>query len=169
MQQRPLATRKRAAPGAAPSTQQQQQPQQPQFNGNSNLSFQPLQDSFTSFDNQSLDWNGSGNVAPQFNEPSGFDSSVYDPILNGGISLDSGAGPVSSAQSGQLVRRNPNQQLVSRGQPSWQDTGGSAQPGEPVWPPVDDEADLEQRALEAKKEAQAKRKQIPPFVQKLSR
>jgi heat shock transcription factor len=28
---------------------------------------------------------------------------------------------------------------------------------------------LEERALRAKKEAQAKRKQIPPFVQKLSR
>lgn len=31
------------------------------------------------------------------------------------------------------------------------------------------EAELEQRALLAKKDAQAKRKQIPPFVQKLSR
>jgi heat shock transcription factor, other eukaryote len=28
---------------------------------------------------------------------------------------------------------------------------------------------LEERALRAKREAQAKRKQIPPFVQKLSR
>jgi heat shock transcription factor, other eukaryote len=30
-------------------------------------------------------------------------------------------------------------------------------------------AELEQRALAAKREAQAKRKQIPPFVQKLRR
>lgn len=30
-------------------------------------------------------------------------------------------------------------------------------------------SDLEQRALVAKREAQAKRKQIPPFVQKLRR
>jgi heat shock transcription factor len=157
MQQRPLATRKRAAPGASPNPQQQ-----PQQQFNNNLPYQPLQDPFTSFDNQTIDWNSSNNLDPQFTD-TGFDSNIYDAGMNGSMA------PISPTQSGQLVRRNPNQQLVSRGQPSWQDPGGGLQSGEPVWPPMDDEADLEQRALAAKKEAQAKRKQIPPFVQKLSR
>jgi heat shock transcription factor len=34
---------------------------------------------------------------------------------------------------------------------------------------VDDDEELEQKAAIAKKDAQSKRKQIPPFVQKLSR
>jgi heat shock transcription factor len=34
---------------------------------------------------------------------------------------------------------------------------------------VDDDEELEHKAAAAKKDAQAKRKQIPPFVQKLSR
>ncbi|KAF2841404.1 hypothetical protein M501DRAFT_929319 [Patellaria atrata CBS 101060] len=70
--------------------------------------------------------------------------------------------------SNQLVRRNQNNQ-VARGHftnPSeWQDTNN------PIIPQSDfdeDEEQLEQKALEAKKEAQRKRKQIPPFVQKLS-
>jgi heat shock transcription factor len=166
MQQRPLATRKRAAPGASP-TPQQPQPQQ-QFNNG--VPFQPLQEPFGPFDNQALDWNASNNVGAQFTDPSAFDSNLYDAGMNGSLGLEGGLGPIASPQSGQLVRRNPNQQLVSRGQPSWQDPGGgSTQPGDAQWPPLDDEADLEQRALAAKKEAQAKRKQIPPFVQKLSR
>lgn len=81
-------------------------------------------------------------------------------------SLD-GLNEASDIISGQLVRRNPNQQLAPaprRGQ--WD---GYPSPA-PQWENIaDDDEELEQKAAVAKKDAQAKRKQIPPFVQKLSR
>ena len=46
-------------------------------------------------------------------------------------------------------------------------TNGGGQSNDADW--VDDIAELEARAQVAKKEAQSKRKQIPPFVQKLNR
>jgi heat shock transcription factor, other eukaryote len=78
-----------------------------------------------------------------------------------------------------LARRPPNRALVptvprstfDQSTESWQnfdDTGlipaGNGQAEE-----TDDVDVLEERALQAKRDAQAKRKQIPPFVQKLSR
>lgn len=160
--QRPLATRKRNSPGTAPTSQQPQQ----QFNSNSQ--FQPVQDPSSGFDNNSYgNWDSMNSAANQYTDLSAFDPNVYDTGLNGSPGLD---GLPAAQQSSQLVRRNPNQQLVSRGPTTWQDSGGgTGQQGDGVWPQMEDEGDLEQRAIEAKKEAQAKRKQIPPFVQKLSR
>ena len=83
--------------------------------------------------------------------------------------------------STQMVRRNANQQVVQQQAPGflqpWQDLGdamgaGGGAPGAPgttAWDNSDEEENLEAKALAAKKDAQAKRKQIPPFVQKLSR
>lgn len=121
------------------------------------------------FDSQLVDWisaDGSGNLNSQFSGVPGFDTSIYDTDLDNSLGLASGGVP-----SNQLVRRHPNQQLVSRGNNGWHDTSDSAGgPGQSAWEAMDEgEEDLEQRALVAKKEAQAKRKQIPPFVQKLSR
>jgi heat shock transcription factor, other eukaryote len=152
--QRPQATRKRDAPRSPPAPLQQQQP----FNGQDN----------SSFDNQFVDWvngEGTGNLSSQFPNASGFDTGIYDAGLENSLELGNGGVP-----STQLVRRHPNQQLVSRGN-NWQDLNNSSvQPGQGAWEAMDEgEDDLEQRALVAKKEAQAKRKQIPPFVQKLSR
>lgn len=121
------------------------------------------------FDSQLVDWanaDESGNLNSQFSGVPGFDTSTYDTSLDNSLGLANDVVP-----SNQLVRRHPNQQLVSRGNNGWQDlstsTGG---PGQGAWEAPDEgEEDLEQRALVAKKEAQAKRKQIPPFVQKLSR
>lgn len=78
----------------------------------------------------------------------------------------------SAAISNQLARRQPNQ-LVSRNRgyeqaPTYVDHTGNAGDGESgAWEESLDE--LNQRAEVAKREAQEKRKQIPPFVQKLSR
>jgi heat shock transcription factor len=70
--------------------------------------------------------------------------------------------------SSQLVRRNPNQQLAARGRSPWDAFQNDNQQAE--WAQVeDDDEELEQKAVLARKDAQAKRKQIPPFVQKLSR
>jgi heat shock transcription factor len=84
------------------------------------------------------------------------------------VSLD-GLNDVSAPDmgAGQLVRRNPNQQLAPaprRGQ--WDGYNSPTQQWETI---ADDDEELEQKAAIAKKDAQAKRKQIPPFVQKLSR
>lgn len=158
--QRPQATRKRGAPGASPDPL----PQQPPFSSN----FSTGQDNST-FDSQFVDWanaDGSGNLNSQFSGVPGFDTSVYDAGLDNSLGLVN-----SSVPSNQLVRRHPNQQLVSRGNNGWQDSSNSTGgPGQGAWEAMDEgEEDLEQRALIAKKEAQTKRKQIPPFVQKLSR
>ncbi|KAF2087563.1 hypothetical protein K490DRAFT_11203, partial [Saccharata proteae CBS 121410] len=64
----------------------------------------------------------------------------------------------------QLVRRNNNNQLATRNFPEY----GNAMPNQHGWENAEDEEDLEAQALKAKRDAQAKRKQIPPFVQKLS-
>lgn len=101
-----------------------------------------------------------------FNDPSLYDT--YGTSMAGGgghnrvVSLEDGA----DMNLGQLVRRNPNQQLAPAPRRNqWEGFPGEA----PQWETVDDEEELEQKAAVAKKDAQAKRKQIPPFVQKLSR
>lgn len=79
---------------------------------------------------------------------------------------------VPHATPGQVTRRHPQNQLMSRNrgyeQPPapYVDQGGG--PGDSgAWEENLDE--LYKRAQAAKKDAQARRKQIPPFVQKLRR
>lgn len=76
--------------------------------------------------------------------------------------------------AGQLTRRNGDQQLMNRrsnfpeSTMQWlEPNNGSVQSIDGAW--GDDLLELERKAQVAKKDAQAKRKQIPPFVQKLSR
>lgn len=157
--QRPQATRKRGAPGTSPDPL----PQQP-FGSN----FSSGQDS-SAYESQFDDWtnaDGSGNLNSQFSSVPTFDTTIYDASLDNALGLGNGGAP-----SNQLVRRHPSQQLVSRGNNGWQDISNPmGQPGQGTWEAMEEgEEDLEQRALVAKKEAQTKRKQIPPFVQKLSR
>jgi heat shock transcription factor, other eukaryote len=167
--QRPLSSRKRGAPGADQTLPPPQQP----FN-DLNL-HQPAQDSANAFGNQFMDWgntDGLSSLNPQFGEQPTFDNSLYDTGLNSSLGIGSGApiAPAPASISSQLVRRNPNQQLATRGR-TWQDSSSTGMPQtqpQGAWED-EDEAELEQRALAAKREAQAKRKQIPPFVQKLSR
>ncbi|KAF1981293.1 hypothetical protein K402DRAFT_342713 [Aulographum hederae CBS 113979] len=96
-----------------------------------------------------------------YNDSTTFDPSLF-PAQGSGNALD------ANLSSNQLVRRNGNQQLAARNRPEeWQEFGGAGpQPAQP-WE-MSDEDDLDAKALAAKKDAQAKRKQIPPFVQKLS-
>lgn len=121
------------------------------------------------------DWNNpsiTGDMSTAFN-PNYFGD--YSGNLGGGtgqsshnriVSLDGLNDADADNSSGQLVRRNPNQQLTARGRTPW-DYNDGQQGG---WENADNEDDeLEQKAMMARKDAQAKRKQIPPFVQKLSR
>ena len=99
---------------------------------------------------------------------SDYNSNFYDG------STQPNAAPVSG--SNQVVRRPAGQQLVPRvsygnaGNETWPTIAdeGINQGNEDVW--MDNGGDdLEQKAMIAKRETLAKRKQIPPFVQKLSR
>lgn len=160
-----MATRKRRAPGASP-----QVPQQPNL-------FPPDPDQFTTWNDGSLAPGDLG--GPTYATDGMFDFSGSLGAPAGGTSahnrivsldgLDGDAGTADdTSYSGQLVRRNPNQQLTARGRNAWDNFGN---PNQGQWQQEgveDDDEDLEQRALLARKDAQSKRKQIPPFVQKLS-
>lgn len=103
------------------------------------------------------------NGVPAYNDPALYDPNIMGGIQNGGVPYVNGQRvPTDQVPSNQLVRRSTNHQLTSR------DYGGYGNVSQNGWENEDDE-DLEAMALRARKEAQAKRKQIPPFVQKLSR
>lgn len=109
--------------------------------------------------------------------------SAFDQSIGGPTEVSALQTPVQNNQimtpSTQLVRRNPQQQLATRGRSFTPGANGDMWAPEVVdgsgtsWPPQDvqDVDELERRAAEAKREAQSKRppKQIPPFIQKLSR
>ncbi|KAF2631313.1 hypothetical protein BU25DRAFT_429003 [Macroventuria anomochaeta] len=148
-----MSTSKRRAPGAEPQVSMQTYPQDASI---------PT--------DQYMNWNDPTMSADMgaFNDPVLFENYGTNAINSGHnrvISLD-GMTDAPDMSSGQLVRRNPNQQLAPaprRGQ--WDGYPSPAQQWENI---ADDDEELEQKAAVAKKDAQAKRKQIPPFVQKLS-
>jgi len=116
---------------------------------------------------QFMNWNDNaiGADMSAFNDPTLYD---YGNTTLGGhnrvVSLDT-ADNDTDMNSGQLVRRNQNQQLAPR-RGQWD---GFPSPTQQQWENVEEEEDLGQKAELAKQDAQSKRKQIPPFVQKLSR
>jgi heat shock transcription factor, other eukaryote len=147
-------SRKRPAPGTSPPSYQQQM--QPAANNYNAVPIPQLSDE------QFLQ------LGYNAQQPSSFsDASTYNNAANnfGG----NGAQP-----SNQLTRR-PMNQLTNRNR-SYNDSNGlqwvdsanaNGQQLDSAW--NDDIEALEQKAQTAKKIAQEKRKQIPPFVQKLSR
>ncbi|GME45750.1 Heat shock factor (HSF)-type DNA-binding protein [Neofusicoccum parvum] len=101
------------------------------------------------------------NGVPAYTDPALYDPNLMAGIQNGVSYANGQRLPADQMPSNQLVRRSTNHQLTAR------DYGAYGQVGQTGWEHEDDE-DLEAQALRARKEAQAKRKQIPPFVQKLS-
>ncbi|KAF2474217.1 uncharacterized protein BDR25DRAFT_311586 [Lindgomyces ingoldianus] len=170
-------SRKRRAPGASPQVQQQPALQ-------SNVYTQDT--SNMSAEHYLNNWNdppAAADMSTSFGDPPLFEgmnfvghgagqstNSRIVPLdgLNNGSS--GSAVPNQDSYSSQLVRRNPNQQLAARGRTPWDAFNGNSNPNQQGgWENVeDDDEELEQKALLARKDAQAKRKQIPPFVQKLS-
>lgn len=145
-----MASRKRRAPGASPQAPLQTYPQEA-----------------TLPTDQYMNWNDStlGADLNAFNDPTLYDyGNTGMGNHNRVVSLE-GLNDGTEMNSGQLVRRNQNQQLASR-RGQWD---GFPSPTQQQWETVDDDEELEQKAAIAKKDAQSKRKQIPPFVQKLSR
>jgi heat shock transcription factor len=115
-------------------------------------------------------------------ENAGFpDSSAYNMNAYGenGLSQAPYDQSVPAAASTQLTRRPVNRQLVPTGQRPYDNTAdpwgqfGDESILDPQGNGPMEENDnielLEEKAAVAKRDAQSKRKQIPPFVQKLSR
>lgn len=152
-------TRKRPAPGASPLIQEQSQ---------SAMDYRSQSPPVSN--DQLFRWghNLQGNETSAYPDP----AAAYTPNIYGGLTQPQGM-PVPL--STQITRRPPNQQLVPRGRTingtagdQWLGLGDIPTPSSTDgW--ANNDEDLGQKALIAKRDAQAKRKPIPPFVQKLSR
>lgn len=159
-------TRKRPAPGTAPVVPPQVNPLShglQNFPTTANPNSQLSNDQF-------LQW-GQNPPTNTVNT-----SAISDNSYNAaGFAPPKDASAPAATESNQLARRQANQsQMISRNrgyeQPpaSYVENGGSNGNGESgAWGESIEE--LYRRALAAKRDSQAKRKQIPPFVQKLSR
>ena len=155
-------TRKRPAPGTSPIVH-------PQMNAvadyaSANPDLQLSNDQFL----QQWGQNSSANVInpASFTNPSSFNPPGYaaSQDLSGSTATPSNQ-LTRRQQANQLVTRNRGFESVSTTYPDSNTNAGQGESG--AWGESLEE--LYQRALAAKREAQAKRKQIPPFVQKLSR
>ena len=149
-----VGTRKRPAPGASPM----QSPQNQNFSAvnHNGTTTTTMTDPYVQWPPQ--------NPATYPDPSDAFGSNLYT----------SAGGLPTPPQSNQLTRRSMGQQIMSR--PGYNDAtaegwpvveGNAVQASADGWINGDD--DLNRRAETAKRETQAKRKQIPPFVQKLSR
>lgn len=156
-----MTTRKRRAPGASPIVQQNTFPDTGATTTDTYMNnWEPAAGTgdMSGFGDGAFYDQFGGYGANLGQQPSTHNRVVSLDGLNGGV--DVGAGT--------LVRRNQNQQLAARGRSPWGDAfNGQGQPG--TWENTDDDEELERKAAIAKKDASAKRKTIPPFVQKLSR
>ncbi len=160
MQQTQTQSRKRLAPGTSPHRLQNASNLQHSY-----ATFPDIPDISQLSDDQFI----------AIGQP-GFNSSTIhilpDVKRNGTIQQDNASETAQS--STQLVRRNNNQQITTRGRaptPTIQDVRSDPLGGIHSLEPYEDDGHLEHRALTARKNAQSKRppKQIPPFIQKLSR
>jgi len=155
-----MTSRKRAAPGASPMTQRNA------FPDSGNMATDSYMSNWNEPASGAGDINGFGDGF-SFNDMNyagnvGGQPSTHNRV----VSLD-GMNDGADIGAGQLVRRNTNQQLAARGRNLWDPYNNQPQPA--TWENTDDDEELEKKAVIAKKDAQSKRKQIPPFVQKLSR
>ena len=147
-------SRKRPAPGTSPIP--------PQLQSTEQSTFQFPQDT-ASLNEQFRNQFGNDSFPN-----TSFDPEYFSTGLNGvqPQAYPSNAGPVPTSNS--LVRRNTNTQLAPKNLAVPQEQWGQDQD----WlEDVKEEniLDLNEKAAVAKKDAQAKRKQIPPFVLKLWR
>lgn len=153
--------RKRPAPGASPLA----------MASNNSYSYQmPENPDFTNYD-----FTNAFNTNQSFVDPSYSDQNAFSATLNSSQPQTYGAS-IAPAPSTDLVRRARNQQLAPQPQNEQGQTqdvwngGGNYSIGNMSGNPEEEtEQDLESKVALAKRDAQGKRKQIPPFVQKLSR
>lgn len=156
--------RKRPAPGTSPAAHQQ-------LGALTNYAPNPNPGAQLSND-QFLQWGQNPSPNNVINQPSTYpDAANYNPAAFASNQDLSTSPAATAAAAGQLSRRQTPNQLVSRNrgyeQPPTTTDNNGGHPGEAGWGESLEE--LYRRASVAKRDAQAKRKQIPPFVQKLSR
>ncbi|KAF2756198.1 hypothetical protein EJ05DRAFT_93350 [Pseudovirgaria hyperparasitica] len=157
-----MSTKKEAAASVLPGPQQQSQHEvvYPDSTDTKNMAF--------------TDWDGVstfGETSTSLPNNPPFDSNLFGSSMPSAELLAQHlTADVDPATSNQLVRRNRNNQLALQNRSldpnTWQELGTDAQAA--GWENAEDDEDLEEKALQARKEAQSKRKTIPPFVQKLS-
>ena len=154
--QRNPSNRKRAAPGASPMMPQ------PGVQSAFDYSQIPQNTDFGNFDFSQYP------IDQSFQDASLNDPNVFAAGLNASQAPAYGSNLAPVAPSTDLVRRARNHQLAPQAtqqQEQW--NGGynnmSGQNDD------ENELELEKKVAMAKRDAQGKRKQIPPFVQKLSR
>lgn len=154
--------RKRPAPGTSPMVQQPNPSQQTY-----QYQQQPLD---TTADFSNLDFSSALPTDQTYADPSAFDPNNFSYNLNSQQPQAYGGNNFAAAPSTELVRRSRNQQILQQGQGPGQDAwGGNGYAGNANGSVEDeDEQDLDAKVALAKKDSQGKRKQIPPFVQKLS-
>ena len=169
-----MSSRKRRAPGASPQVRQHAGSHSNAYG--QDIGTVPADQYLNNWNDQS----GNADLNMAFNDPSMYSGVNFPSHLSGAagqsthnriVSLDGLDNVADNAASydGTLVRRNQDHQLAARGQTPWEAFDGDANAGQGWENAEDDDDELEQKALVAKKDAQSKRKQIPPFVQKLSR
>lgn len=168
-------TRKRPAPGTVPVVHPQMAHGNPNFPTTANPGSQLSNDQF-------LQWgqNPPANTVNASTLPdNAFNPAAFAPPQDASAPAATASNQLARRQANQNQNQNQNQhqnqnQIVSRNrgyeQPpaSYVENGGPNGNGESgAWGESLEE--LYRRALTAKRDSQAKRKQIPPFVQKLSR
>lgn len=148
-------SRKRPAPGADPVSYPVQMPNTASYGDGGpgpNLS-----------NDEFFQWGQTGQPGASYNDNS----------FAANANANANTYPQANLQINPQANPQPSNQLTRRPPPSvpataWNEEGDNTHPSAHAdW--GDDIANLEARAQVAKREAQAKRKQIPPFVQKLNR
>ncbi|KAK5134827.1 hypothetical protein LTR08_006059 [Meristemomyces frigidus] len=158
--QLPAGSRKRAVPGASPLVQQQPAPQQPPY---------PYQQLPENPDFNQFDFAQPFNADQAYSDPTFAASNndfAYLQNTSQAPAYGNNLAPIA-APSTDLVRRSRNQQIAVPQVPPQEQWNGGAGNME-VRVQDEDEQELDMKVQLAKRDAQGKRKQIPPFVQKLS-
>ncbi|KAL1304493.1 hypothetical protein AAFC00_003482 [Neodothiora populina] len=157
-------TRKRAAPGASPDLQQDV--------GAQPFQYQAMQDSPFNTDPMANyppnPYDGLNTLDPSFYNTPALHSNQSQAFATNGAAASGSTNP-----SNQLVRRDTNQQLATRNpqRNQWNNYNDQRLSSESrVWENMeeDGEQDIDTKAAMAKKDAQAKRKQIPPLSKNLA-
>ncbi|CAK4030998.1 heat shock factor 1-like [Lecanosticta acicola] len=151
--QQSAPSRKRDAPGPSPMVQQPMTPQ-PAYQ------FQPYPDN----SDFNFDFSNTFPTDPSYSDANFPDPNNLAASLNPSQTPTYG-GSLAPPPSTDLIRRTKNQQLAPQNgqQDQWSGSGGNA-----AGMGDEDERELQMKIELAKRDPQGKRKQIPPFVQKLS-
>ncbi|GAB7362052.1 hypothetical protein MBLNU230_g2086t1 [Neophaeotheca triangularis] len=163
--------RKRAAPGALPMPPQPATQPAYQFSGNNNSSSLPQDNTdFSNYD-FSTAFPSDQTFLDSLQSLTAGDSNEQPVNQNGSQAATYGSNVLTTRPSTDLVPRSRNHQLAvpqNGQQEQWQRSSTSDNSNMAGRTEEEDEQDLDMKVALAKRDAQGKRKQIPPFVQKLS-